>query len=53
MVNFAGTKELIGQFVDVEITEARTNSLQGELVGLSQVAVAGIKQPDYENRKPV
>jgi len=53
VVNFAGTKELIGQFVDVEITEARTNSLQGELVGLSQVVVAGIKQPDYENRKPV
>lgn len=52
VVNFAGTKELIGQFVDVEITEARTNSLQGELVGLSQVVVAGIKQPDYENRKP-
>ena len=52
VVNFAGAKELIGQFVDVEITEARTNSLQGELVGLSQVIVADIKQPDYENRKP-
>ena len=46
VVNFAGAKELIGQFVDVEITEARTNSLQGELVGLSQVVMADIKQPD-------
>ncbi len=34
-VNFNGDKELIGQFVDVEITEARTNSLQGEFVGLT------------------
>ena len=46
VVNFAGAKELIGQFVDVVITEARTNSLQGELVDLSQVVVADIKQPD-------
>lgn len=34
-VNFTGDKDLIGHFVDVEITEARTNSLQGEYVGLS------------------
>ena len=37
IVNFAGDKELIGQFVDVKITEAWTNSLQGEYVGLSDV----------------
>jgi len=37
VVNFAGDKELIGQFVDVKITEARTNSLQGELIGLSML----------------
>ncbi len=35
VVNFAGDKELIGQFVDVKITQAWTNSLQGELLGLS------------------
>ncbi|MFV9615032.1 MAG: tRNA (N6-isopentenyl adenosine(37)-C2)-methylthiotransferase MiaB [Gammaproteobacteria bacterium] len=36
VVNFAGDKKLIGQFVDVKITEARTNSLQAELLGLSK-----------------
>jgi len=36
VVNFAGDKKLIGQFVDVKITEAWTNSLQGELLGLSK-----------------
>ncbi|VAW54965.1 tRNA-i(6)A37 methylthiotransferase [hydrothermal vent metagenome] len=34
-VNFTGDKKLIGQFVDVKITEARTNSLQGEYICLS------------------
>jgi len=37
VVNFTGDKELIGQFVDVKITEARTNSLQGELIALSML----------------
>ncbi|MCV6636527.1 tRNA (N6-isopentenyl adenosine(37)-C2)-methylthiotransferase MiaB [Candidatus Albibeggiatoa sp. nov. NOAA] len=32
VVNFAGDQELIGQFVDVKITEALPNSLRGELV---------------------
>lgn len=31
-VNFAGDKNLIGQFVDVKITESMPNSLRGELV---------------------
>ncbi len=31
VVNFPGPKELIGQFVNVVITEARPNSLRGEL----------------------
>lgn len=31
-VNFAGSVDLIGEFVDVEITEAFTNSLRGDLV---------------------
>jgi tRNA-2-methylthio-N6-dimethylallyladenosine synthase len=31
-VNFPGNKRLIGQFVDVRITEARTNSLRGEVL---------------------
>lgn len=36
VVNFAGDKKYIGHFIDVRITESWTNSLQGELVGLSQ-----------------
>lgn len=36
-VNFTGDKKLIGHFVDVKITEARTNSLQGEFVGFSAI----------------
>ncbi len=35
VVNFAGDKALIGQFVDVKITDAWTNSLQGELIGIT------------------
>ena len=31
-VNFPGGKRLVGRFVDVRITEARTNSLRGEVV---------------------
>jgi len=37
VINFAGDKNLIGRFVDVKVTEARTNSLQGELIRLSEV----------------
>ncbi|MDH5611197.1 MAG: tRNA (N6-isopentenyl adenosine(37)-C2)-methylthiotransferase MiaB [Gammaproteobacteria bacterium] len=36
MVNFFGDKKLIGSFVDVRITEVRTNSLQGEFVAFSE-----------------
>ncbi len=32
VVNFAGPAELIGQFADVTITEALSNSLRGELI---------------------
>ncbi|MCK4676160.1 MAG: TRAM domain-containing protein, partial [Gammaproteobacteria bacterium] len=46
VVNFAGDKKLIGQFVDVEITEAWTNSLQGELQGLS-----ALEQVNHQSRK--
>ena len=38
VVNFTGDAALIGQFVDVRITEAWANSLQGELVGLTDLA---------------
>ena len=34
-VNFTGDEQLIGHFVDVKITEARTNSLQGDFIGFS------------------
>lgn len=46
VVNFAGDKELIGQFVDVRITEAWRNSLQGELLGLSD-----LKQLNNQDRR--
>jgi tRNA-2-methylthio-N6-dimethylallyladenosine synthase len=32
VTNFDGSADLIGRFVDVEITEVFTNSLQGEIV---------------------
>jgi tRNA-2-methylthio-N6-dimethylallyladenosine synthase len=31
-VNFAGPQRLVGQFVDVEITDTRSNSLRGRVV---------------------
>ena len=34
-VNFAGPPRLVGQFVDLRITEARTNSLRGEVLTAS------------------
>jgi len=41
VVNFAGPRELIGQFVDVRITEAMPNSLRGEIASTAdQVANA-------------
>ena len=56
MVNFTGDKELIGQFVNVKITEARTNSLQGELLDLSKSKQtknnsANEKSRHFDNRK--
>ena len=36
VVNFCGDEKLIGHFVDVRITEARANSLQGEFVALAE-----------------
>lgn len=38
VVNFLGDEALIGQFVDVEITDALPNSLRGELVSRSETA---------------
>ena len=32
IINFAGSKNLIGQFVDIKITELRTNTLHGNLL---------------------
>ena len=37
-VNFAGHPRLVGQFVDLRITEARTNSLRGEVLTASDRA---------------
>ncbi len=37
-VNFPGPARLIGQFVDVEITETRTNSLRGRVVTRDDLA---------------
>lgn len=40
VVNFDGNERLIGHFVDVRITKALANSLQGEFIGLSKVDAA-------------
>ncbi|RLK51348.1 tRNA-i(6)A37 thiotransferase enzyme MiaB [Alkalispirillum mobile] len=40
VVNFAGHPRLIGHFVEVRITEAKPNSLRGELLGLDDDEVA-------------
>ncbi len=37
VVNFDGNERLIGHFVDVKITEAFPNSLQGEFIALSDI----------------
>ena len=37
IVNFTADKDLIGEFVDVKITDAWANSLQGEYIGLSDM----------------
>jgi len=36
-LNFDGADALIGQFVDVRVTESLTNSLRGELIGVAAV----------------
>jgi tRNA-2-methylthio-N6-dimethylallyladenosine synthase len=51
VVNFNGDKKYIGRFVDVKITEARTNSLQGDFVGLSALELARIEQSNNETLK--
>jgi tRNA-2-methylthio-N6-dimethylallyladenosine synthase len=39
-VNFAGHARMIGQFVEVEITQAMTNSLRGRVVLADEVLAA-------------
>jgi tRNA-2-methylthio-N6-dimethylallyladenosine synthase len=39
VVNFAASSDLLGQFVDVRITEALPNSLRGELVATPEAAL--------------
>ncbi len=43
LVNFIGAKELIGSFVEVEITAANTFSLTGKIVGKENFSVADKK----------
>jgi tRNA-2-methylthio-N6-dimethylallyladenosine synthase len=40
VVNFKGTKDMIGEFIDIEITEALPNSLRGSLAETSKLAQA-------------
>ena len=40
VVNFDGPPSLLGQFVQVQITEAQPNSLRGRILGASTVSVA-------------
>jgi tRNA-2-methylthio-N6-dimethylallyladenosine synthase len=44
VVNFAGVPELIGDFVDIEITEALPNSLRGRLIAAepARAAMCGV-----------
>jgi tRNA-2-methylthio-N6-dimethylallyladenosine synthase len=44
VVNFEGSPELIGQFVDVEITEAFTNSLKGVLIATPEAELYSAPQ---------
>lgn len=44
VVNFEGTPDLIGQFVDVEITEAMTNSMRGKLVATPESGTSADRQ---------
>ncbi|MCC2675585.1 MAG: tRNA ((37)-C2)-methylthiotransferase MiaB, partial [Ramlibacter sp.] len=37
MVNFKGSKRLVGQMIDVTITEANSHSLRGEVVVKDEV----------------
>ena len=39
VVNFAGSPDLIGQFVDIAITEVLPNSLRGQYLGIASDAV--------------
>ncbi|MGB5201874.1 MAG: tRNA (N6-isopentenyl adenosine(37)-C2)-methylthiotransferase MiaB [Sedimenticolaceae bacterium] len=43
VVNFAGARRLIGQFVDVRISAANPNSLRGELLGQMPFEVVGAR----------
>jgi tRNA-2-methylthio-N6-dimethylallyladenosine synthase len=54
VVNFPGNSNLIGQFVDVEITESRPHSLRGEIVRTEdQMDLRQhIKPTDILNRRP-
>ncbi|MDT8281868.1 MAG: tRNA (N6-isopentenyl adenosine(37)-C2)-methylthiotransferase MiaB [Gammaproteobacteria bacterium] len=47
VVNFTGSEDLIGHFVDVRITEIRSNSLQGELVGLTAANLLHANTPKH------
>ena len=38
IVNFVGSERMIGQMVDIRITEVLTNSLRGEVVTTETVA---------------
>jgi tRNA-2-methylthio-N6-dimethylallyladenosine synthase len=44
VVNFPGDVELIGQFVEVKITEAKVNSLRGELVATPEAGALEERQ---------
>ena len=51
IVNFAGDKELIGQFVDVKITDAWANSLQGKYLGVSDIEKINREKLNHVSRK--
>jgi len=45
VVNFPGTQDLIGQFADITISEARPNSLKGELFATVPATNSSVLSP--------
>ena len=52
-VNFAGPARLVGQFVEVQITEAMPNSLRGRVAGFDAGATLTVPVLSSGNLEPL